>query len=132
MGAVSVMEEDIRFRSKLELNIYRKLRKEGFNPEYEQKTFVLWEGFKPARIFYDKNMKRDSGKIRDITYTPDFTLVYNGYTVFIEAKGYENDIYPIKKKLFRALMEKMPEKTIFFEVRNLKGLECAMKTIKEL
>ena len=41
-----------------------------------------------------------AGKIVGIRYTPDFYFRYGKLDVYIEAKGIENDVFYIKKKLF--------------------------------
>ena len=91
----------ITFKSKLEESFYKTLIFAGLNPNYEQMKFILFEGFKPTIPFYNRSKSRvfklDMNKVRDITYTPDFTLMYKGTLFIIEAKGIENDTYPIKK-----------------------------------
>jgi hypothetical protein len=106
-----------------------------FSPRYEDKTFVLWKGIKPTIPFYtrckkDKTLKLDIGKIRDITYTPDFTFKYNGRLIIIEAKGIENDTFPIKKKLFRKLLEQSEDRPIYFELFTQKQLLQAIEILK--
>ena len=70
-------------------------------------------------------------RLLDITYTPDFTFLYKGLFVIIEAKGIENDTYPLKKKLFRKWMEENLPEGIFFEIRTIKQLKQAIKIIEE-
>lgn len=65
-----------------------------------------------------------------MTYTPDFTFNYNGRLIIIEAKGKENDTYPIKKKLFRGVLETLPNNPMFFEIFNKKQLLQAIEIIK--
>ena len=69
-------------------------------------------------------------KVRDITYTPDFIILYNGTMFIIEAKGIENDTFPLKKKLFRRLLESMEMPCVYFEVRTKRELLEAIKIIK--
>ena len=131
----------IDFKSKLEVAIYTLLLKEGFDVKYENKKFVIWEGFHPSVPFYNKDrktnlLKKENVKIRDITYTPDFTFWYKNTFIIIEAKGFENDVFPIKKKLFRKLLEDMYKvgalKPIYFEIFTIKQLKQAINIIKEL
>lgn len=130
---------NIAFKSKLEASIYKALRAEGLNPKYEQHKFVIWEGFKPSIPFYERNKRTKSivpnnKKVMDITYTPDFSFNWNGYTVFVEAKpeGFTNDVYPYKQKLFRKYMEtNMPNiKPIFVKVGTIKGLKEFIDILK--
>lgn len=124
----------ITFKSKLEESFYKTLIFAGLNPNYEQMKFILFEGFKPTIPFYNRSKSRvfklDMNKVRDITYTPDFTLMYKGTLFIIEAKGIENDTYPIKKKLFRKLLETMELPCIYFEVHTKKELLQVINIIK--
>lgn len=137
LGATSLVSNNITFKSKLEVTIYKELLQAGFNPKYEEQKFVIWEGIKPTKPFYNRDIKTkmlklDMGKMRDITYTPDFTFKYKKYLIIIEAKGFENDTFPIKKKLFRGLLETMKTPVIYFEVYTKKQLVQAIEIIKSL
>ena len=137
LGATSLVSDNITFKSKLEVTIYKELLRAGFNPKYEEQKFVIWEGIKPTKLFYNRDIKTkmlklDMGKMRDITYTPDFTFRYKKYLIIIEAKGFENDTFPIKKKLFRGLLEEMKTPVIYFEVYTKKQLVQAIEIIKSL
>ncbi len=124
----------IHFRSKLEESFYRILVSAGLTPGYELTKFVLAEGFKPTVPFFNRSKSKvfrmDMNKVRDITYTPDFTILYNGILFIIEAKGIENDTFPLKKKLFRRLLESMEIPCVYFEVRTKKELLEVIKIIK--
>lgn len=102
-----------KFKSKLEQMVYDILIKEGFNPKYEEKTYTLLEGFKPSVPFWSRDRKRnlflDLRKIRPITYTPDFTFNYRDKIIIVEVKGFTNDVFPIKFKLFRKYIESLPD-----------------------
>ena len=66
-----------------------------------------------------------------MTYTPDFTFNYNGRLIIIEAKGKENDTYPLKRKLFRGLLEgQTNDNPLFFEIYTQKQLLQAIEIIK--
>lgn len=144
---------DIDFRSFWEKRVYSILLSQGFDPQYEPKTFTLWEGFTPIIPFYDhetikQNLKRRKilgktvprglvlkrGKILGIKYTPDFYLVHNGINVYIEAKGIENDVFYIKKKMFiKYLGDRLlnhGEKSMYFEVYNKHQLLQAIEEIR--
>ena len=136
-GATRLVSDGISFKSQLEVVIYKELLRSGFNPKYEERKFVIWEGVKPTKPFYNRDiqtkmLKLDMGKIRDITYTPDFTFEYKNHLIIIEAKGFENDTFPIKKKLFRGLLEKMETPVIYFEVYTKKQLLQAIEILKAL
>lgn len=128
---------NIVFKSQLEVVIYKELFRAGFNPKYEERKFVIWEGIKPTKPFYNRDiqtkmLKLDMGKMRDITYTPDFTFEYKNHLIIIEAKGFENDTFPIKKKLFRGLLEKMETSVIYLEIYTKKQLLQAIEILKAL
>lgn len=132
-GASTKIYNGITFKSQLEVSIYKTLLQEGFNPKYEEVKYILWQGFKPTVPFYEKGKdglnKLSMKKIIDITYTPDFTFKYKNYFVIIEAKGYENDTFPIKKKMFRKILESYSN-TLYFEIFTKKQLVDAIKIIK--
>lgn len=125
---------DIRFKSKLEESFYKTLVAAGLEPGYEQTKFVLAGGFKPTVPFFNRSKSKvfrmDMTKVRDITYTPDFIILHNGTMFIIEAKGIENDTFPLKKKLFRRLLESMEMPCVYFEVRTKRELLEVIKIIK--
>ena len=87
-NAVATTYNDIKFKSRLEVFMYKELKKAKIKADYEQKKYVLMEGF----IFAGK-------KIRPITYTPDFVL--RKYPVIIETKGFMTDVFKIKMKMLK-------------------------------
>lgn len=135
-NATEIVFDGIKFKSKLELAFYKILTQAGLNPQYERKTYLLWEGCKPTVPFYTRDkktklLKLDDVKLRNMTYTPDFTFDYNGRLIIVEAKGKENDTYPLKRKLFRGLLEGCThDNPLFFEVFTQKQLLQAIEIIK--
>ena len=128
--------EGILFKSQLEKMTFITLKEAGFPVQYEPQKIVIFKGFKPTTPFYDKNkatrmLKLQMNKLIDITYTPDFMFEYNNHLIIIEAKGFTNDTFPIKKKLFRAWLENHPE-SIYFEVYSKKQVLQAIEIIKQL
>lgn len=140
----------ITFKSQLEKMVYNTLLQHGIEPQYEPTTFTLWDKFKPITPFYDQETpkqrdKRDpsspkmlilkTSPIEGIKYTPDFYFEYNGLHVYIEAKGMENDVFYIKKKMFRYYLDqkllKDGWKSIYFEIYTKKQLLQALKIIEE-
>ena len=124
----------ITFKSKLEESFYKTLKAANLDPDYELMKFILIDGFRPTVPFYNRSKSKvfrlDMSKVRDITYTPDFTLLYNDTLFIIEAKGIENDTYPLKKKLFRRLLESMEVPCVYFEVHTKRELLEVIKIIK--
>lgn len=141
--------DDIVFKSILEKTVYSTLILLGYNPQYEPQTFTLFEGFSPITPFYDKmsdsKMKKaklgcrmlelKSGKIIGIKYTPDFYFRYKDIDVYIEAKGMENDVFYIKKKLFIKFLDdrytSTGQKSMYFEIYNKRQLLQALEIIKD-
>ena len=153
-NATQSSSRGITFKSQLEKSIYNTLLQQGFEPQYEPKTFTLWDGFTPITPFYDKetdkqNQKRaellgkkvpkvlvqKGGKVIGIRYKPDFYFKYDDLNVYIEAKGIENDVFYIKKKMFIKYLDdrylESGEKSIYFEVYTKKQLLQAVEIIKE-
>lgn len=126
----------IEFKSKIETMVYRTLVENGLEPQYEAHKYALWSGRKPTVPFYTKTkkelLKLDMAKLRDATYTPDFYLEYAGMKIIIEAKGQTNDVFPLKFKMFRQLVESFPDhdKYLLFEIFSKRQLLEAIKVIK--
>lgn len=152
-NATKCKSGNLTFKSKFEKSIYNTLLEQGFNPQYEPKTYKLWDGFTPLTPFYDKetdsqrNRRIENGdiiksrilvlktdKIVGIRYTPDFYFKYGKLDVYIEAKGIENDVFYIKKKLFRKYLDdwfiKTKQHSIYFEIYTKKQLLQAVEIIK--
>lgn len=144
----------ITFQSKLEKTIYATLIEQGFSPLYEPQTFTLWEGFQPVTPFFDKETDKQklrrlettggspskiliqkSDRILGIRYTPDFYVKYKNLNVYIEAKGLENDVFYIKKKMFIKYLDNLylekGERSIYFEVYTKKQLLQAIEIVKD-
>lgn len=144
----------IVFKSQLEKSIYNTLQQLGFDVKYEPTTFILWDNFIPITPFYDREtdtqrskriksgdknkgrlLVQKTGKIIGIRYTPDFYFNYKGLNVYIEAKGIENDVFYIKKKLFRKYLDdkylQTKQSSIFFEIYTKNQLLQAVDIIKE-
>lgn len=144
---------NLTFKSQLEKSVYNTLQQLGFNPQYEPETHTLWDGFDPITPFYDKEsdtqqkkrledgdnnkskiLVHKKRKITGIRYTPDFYFKYGKLDVYIETKGFENDVFYIKKKMFRYFLDKRYNDTgqhsIFFEIYTKKQLLQAIEITK--
>lgn len=121
-------------RSKLETRVYKWLYDLGFSPQYESETFTTWVGPRPTVPFYDLSTTRHNQlnmkKLIDIKYTPDFIIMYKGIKVIIEAKGIENDQFPIRKKLFRAFLETVDYPVIYAEIYTKRQLNEFINELK--
>lgn len=136
-NATTMTYKGINFKSKLELMAFKVLEEEGFNPSYEPYTYELVEGFKPTVPFYIKNkntgmLELNAKKIISIKYTPDIYFYYADKGIFIELKGFENDTYYLKKKLFRFYLENREGNFIFAEVKTKRELLQFIKILKTL
>lgn len=132
-NATKITESGISFKSRLEAMIYKTLLDNNITPLYEEKTFEFVPRLRPTIPFFNRLKKvfsLDMRPIQPITYTPDFTFEYKGILVIIEAKGFENDIYPVKRNLFRRYLEDVKQPSIFFEIRTKKELLEALNIIK--
>lgn len=109
--------DGIKFRSKLEGYMYQKLKEAKIYNEYEQNRFELI----PAFTFLGK-------KIRAMTYLPDFV----GKNFIIECKGFPNEAWPLREKLFKYKLFLTQDKRQFFIVHNKKEVEECIKKIQNL
>ena len=132
-NATKCVYKGIKFRSKLELFTYKQLEAAGIKSMYEENTYTLLPGFylemdsyEPSKQGYKNNTK----KIRAVTYTPDFVDPNNKW--IIEVKGYSNDVFPIKWKLFKMyILENEMECTLFLP-KNQKQVKETVELIKKL
>lgn len=134
-NATQIIVDNIQFKSKLESEIYKKLLEFGFKPEYEKHKYIIWEGYKPTVPFYcpassGGMLTLNNKKIIDITYTPDFVFEYGKYTVIIEVKGFRNDVFRYKLKLFRKYLEMSKKSIIFAEIKSMKQLKIFIDTLE--
>ena len=108
--------DNIKFKSKLEAYTYQKLKEANIKVEYEPTKYELL----PAFIFNNK-------KIRPITYTPDFI----GNNFIIECKGYPNEKFPLKLKLFYYyLLNNNINNINYYIVKNKKDVDNLVKQLK--
>ena len=81
-----------------------------------------------------KGLRLCNGLIQPITYTPDIYVKYKDLDIWIECKGFTNDVFPYKKKMFRKLLDNIyintGQKSIYFEIYTKKQLLQAIEIIK--
>lgn len=131
----------IWFKSQMEVDTYKMLSAEGFNPEYEKHTYILQktklfptQHYAP---FKDRKLHKmvwglNKYKIISLKYTPDFVFMVGDKLIIIEVKGYANDRYPYQKKLFFKYLEDHHPNSAFFEIHNQKQLKSAIDVIKKI
>ena len=107
----------IKFRSKLEVYTYKKLREAEISADYEQHRFELLPAF----------VALSGKKYRAMTYLPDFV----GKDFIIECKGFPNDSWPLRKKLFEYALVRNKLKYNFYEVHTQKEVDALVLNLKE-
>lgn len=107
--------DGIKFKSKLESNTYRALKEAGIIAKYEPESFTIL----PAFVFMGL-------KVRPITYKPDF--IYANY--IIECKGFANDSFPLREKLFKYFLYNTASDYKFYVIRNMKEVIELISKIK--
>lgn len=134
-NATTKTYDNINFKSVTEVMVYKTLKERDYNVEYETMKFNIFDSFKPVIPFYINkkgSLVLDGSKQRAITYTPDFILNHKGRYIFIEVKGYTNDVYPYKRKMFRKYLEKNYPNSLFFEVYTKKNVLEMIDIIEKL
>ena len=142
----------IKFDSELEIHCYKALEEANIKFTYNEKTFTLKESFRPTITIINnyyksgRNKKKrftkyetkildelyiDKSKIGSIKYTPDFIIERDNKTIFIETKGYANESYPYRKKLFISYLEKLKDNKeyTFVELRNKKQINLYISNL---
>ena len=109
--------DGIKFRSKLEMYTYKKLREARINADYEQHRFELLPAF----------VALSGKKYRAMTYLPDFV----GKDFIIECKGFPNESWPLRKKLFEYALVRDDLKYDFYEVHTQKEVDTLVLNLKE-
>lgn len=105
--------DGIKFRSKLETYTYKKLKEANIYSEYEQHRYELL----PAFTF-------QGNKVRAITYLPDFV----GNNFIIECKGFPNEAWPLREKLFKYYLKDTNYK--FYVVHTQKEVDKLISELK--
>ncbi len=100
----------IHFKSILEKNCYIELRRANLTVLYEPTKYILFKGervIKPC-VHYNKGLQiiEENTKLLNMTWTFDYEVINSkGHRFVVEAKGRENDLFPLKLKMFRQAME---------------------------
>ena len=115
-NATPTQLDGIKFRSKLEAYTYKKLKEAKIYAEYEQHRYMLL----PSFIFENKT-------VRAITYLPDFV----GSDFIIECKGFPNEAWPLREKLFKYYLTNNMPNYSFYLVRNQRQVDELVKKLKD-
>ena len=115
-NATPTQLDGIKFRSKLEAYTYKKLKEANIYAEYEQYRYMLL----PSFIFENKT-------VRAITYLPDFV----GSNFIIECKGFPNEAWPLREKLFKYYLTNNMPNYSFYLVRNQRQVDELVKKLRD-
>tara|TARA_R110002012_G_scaffold1455_11_gene6185 strand:+ start:819 stop:1265 length:447 start_codon:yes stop_codon:yes gene_type:complete len=121
------------FQSNLELYCYKKLEELKIPVEYEQTTFTIFEALVYPQACYEgttKKLYNKGSKIRPITYTPDFIDPKGKW--IIETKGYANESFPLRWKLFKKHLKDSGHQYVLFMPRNKKQVDEVIELITQL
>ena len=105
----------------------------GIVSDYEKHKYVLQSGFYYSSEMYEPHKTHGyvttTTKIRDITYPPDFVDPHGRWV--IEVKGYANDVFPIKWKMFKNHLMQLEEPPVLFLPKNQKQVLQTIELIQE-
>jgi hypothetical protein len=125
----------VRYKSMLELTCATLLTQSNIDFKYEPIDYLLVDSGNYSGIIYEKKVSKGTkiygpikGKIRSISYTPDFV----GDNWIIETKGYETPEFKLKWKLFQHELLKQGKSPHLFKPTNKKELVQTITIIKEL
>ena len=107
--------DGIKFKSKLETYTYQKLQENGITAGYESERFTLVPAF---------NYQNEA--VRAMTYLPDFV----GKDFIIECKGFGNDAFPLRWKIFKYVLFQQKSNYKLYLVRNKQEVDQVISTLK--
>ena len=132
-GAKKTVYKGIQFQSLLERHMYKALDDEGIDVQYEEHTFTVFDGMVYPQACYEGTKAKlcnKGSKIRPITYTPDF-VDPNGKWI-IETKGYANESFPLRWKLFKKHLKENNLTYVLFMPRNKAQCMEVLDLVKQL
>lgn len=116
-NAQPLVYDGIKFKSKLEVYTYKKLKEEDLGFEYEKNKWTIVEKFE----YMDE-------KVRAITIKPDF--VNTNKKIIIEVKGWPTDIYKLRLKLFKKYLKVGMCEHLIYHVKNQTEVDRVIKELK--
>lgn len=130
INATPTNYDGIEFRSKLEKSIYKALTDRGIQVDYEPIRCKIWDRDSFSVPYYDRVGKKPFGLVTSkpiaVHYTPDMVFEYKGTQVFLEIKGFKNDVTPYKIRLFRDWLDRYHRET------GIKGCYAVVYAIKDV
>ena len=115
-NATPTQYDGIKFRSKLEVYTYKKLKEAKICAEYEPTHFELIPKF-----------EYQGEKVRAMTYLPDFV----GKDFIIECKGLMGDSFPLRWKIFKYTLMKQNSNYKLYLVRNQKQVDELIEKLRD-
>lgn len=113
------------YKSKLEADVARLLKNYSLYEGYENEKFELIPSWRYTGLCVEKGVVKESHHIRAITITPDFC----GRDFIIEAKGYPNESFAIRWKLFKWHIDRVNDKRMLFLVKSMKEAKIMVTEI---
>ena len=126
--------DGIQFQSRLEGEMYKRLKKAGIPHQYEKKSYIILDGFVYPSEVWERAQKRskfmsDRRSVTSTKYTPDFADPKERW--FIEVKGRANERFPLVFKLFKKLMSEREPPPMIFKPMSTKDCDEVIKILKE-
>ena len=140
-NANSKVYKGIKFRSELEVYMFKLLENTEIPFAYEAQKFVIIEGFTSPNVSYERFMNgkgeykdRGSGKkYANMVYTPDFTPPPDKPLDWvIEVKGRTMPDFPRTWKLFKKLIVREKLNTVLFMPRTQAECRETLELIKPI
>lgn len=122
----------VTYKSGLEMYMAKVLFENKIDFKYEPTKFNIQEKFKFENESYERQsngkgdfVNRGKKTVLPITYTPDFI----GEGFIIETKGYANESFPIKWKMFKLLVMNKLKGVTLYKPQNRKECDETVKII---
>lgn len=125
--------DGIEFQSLLEKRMYQMLHEAEVPVDYEKHSFTIFDALVYPQACYEgtaKKLYNKGSKVRPITYTPDF-VDPNGKWI-IETKGYANESFPLRWKMFKRHLKENNLAYVLFMPRNKAQCLEVLELIKQL
>tara|TARA_R100000544_G_scaffold33689_1_gene20238 strand:- start:615 stop:1061 length:447 start_codon:yes stop_codon:yes gene_type:complete len=120
--------DGIQFDSTLESFMYKLLKDNNIENEYEGEKFILIDSFHFSNSSFERTatkpmIDRGDKNVRGITYKPDFV----SDKFIIEVKGRANESFPIRWKLFKRLLHNNNDTRVLYKPQS----QADCKTVVE-
>ena len=125
--------DGIDFQSLLEKGMYKLLKESNIDVDYEKHSFTVFDALVYPQACYEgtpKKLYNKGSKVRPITYTPDF-VDPNGKWI-IETKGYANESFPLRWKMFKRHLKENNLAYVLFMPRNKAQCKEVLELITQL